>query len=105
MGGAALPPGLGWWLEGSVGTVPGTPEVLVTALSGYWCVCALAETQSCRLTASTALHQPGSSVEHPWGGCSVFPQDSGFFSECGETGDANKLKYESQPAGPLATPP
>lgn len=62
-----------------MGTVPGTPEVLVTALSGYWCVCALAETQSCRLTASTALHQPGSSVEHPWGGCSVFPQDSGFF--------------------------
>lgn len=77
MGGAALPHGLGWWLEDSLGTVPGTPEVLVTALSGYWCVCALAEISP----AGSLLPQHCTSLVPPWSipGMLCLPQDSGFF--------------------------
>lgn len=60
--------------------MPGTQKVLVTVHSGYWCMCVLAEIQSCRLTASAALHQPGSSMEHPWGDTLSFPRTQVSYS-------------------------
>lgn len=62
-----------------LGMVPGTPAVLVTVSSGYWCLCVLAEIRSCNLTASAAPYQPDPAVEHPLRLALVLPQDSDFF--------------------------